>query len=68
LDCIVLVRLHYRLSALHELYLVDAFSVTDPAIKIQQPVQCGSAAEIIGGIGPDAAAVAPELVADGVGC
>jgi len=26
------------------------------------------AAEIIGGNGPDAAAVAPELVADGVGC
>jgi len=48
--------------------LVDAFSVTDPVTKIQQPVQCGSAAEIIGGIGPDAAAVAPELVADGVGC
>ena len=41
---------------------------TDPVAKIYQPVRCGSAAGIIGGIGPDAAAVAPELVADGVGC
>jgi len=42
--------------------------VTDPVTKIQQPVQCGSAAEIIGGIlARTPAAVAPELVADGVG-
>ena len=41
---------------------------TNPVAKIYQPVPCGSAAGIIASMGPDAAAVAPELVADGVGC
>ncbi len=41
-DCIALATLHSRLSTLHELYLVDVFSVTDSVTKIHVNVHCGS--------------------------